>query len=181
MNQDILLVTKALEFATRAHTDQRRKGEREEPYINHLSEVAWLIAQATEGDDATLIAAGLLHDTIEDQDITHETLAREFGQDVANLVREVTDDKSLEKAERKRLQVEHAPHKSDRAKVLKIADKTANLHSILNSPPSGWDAVRRRAYFEWAADVVAGCRGVNAKIEAAFDAAFAQFARQEGA
>jgi GTP diphosphokinase / guanosine-3',5'-bis(diphosphate) 3'-diphosphatase len=181
MNNDILLVSSALDFATRAHTDQRRKGEREEPYINHLSEVAWLLAQATEGIDAALIAAGLLHDTIEDQEVTHENLVREFGQDVADLVREVTDDKSLEKADRKRLQVEHAPHKSDRARMLKLADKTSNLHSILNSPPPDWDAARRRAYFDWAAEVAAGCRGVNAWLEGAFDAAFARYADQKGA
>jgi (p)ppGpp synthase/HD superfamily hydrolase len=181
MNKDVLLVARALDFATRAHTDQRRKGEREEPYINHLAEVARLLAEATDGEDAVLIAAGLLHDTIEDQGVTHETLAHEFGKDVADLVQEVTDDKNLDKAERKRLQIEHAPHKSTRAKLLKIADKTSNLHSILNSPPPDWDATRRRAYFDWAAQVVAGCRGVNARLESAFDAAYTQYPRQQGA
>ena len=181
MNQDILLIARALDFAARKHVSQRRKGLAEEPYFNHLAEVARLLAEATDGEDANLVAAGLLHDTIEDQGVLHEDLVSAFNQDIADLVREVTDDKSLEKDERKRLQVERAPHKSDRAKMLKIADKTSNLRSILNSPPPDWDAARRRAYFDWAAEVVAGCRGVNARIEAAFDAAFAQYPSEQGA
>jgi GTP diphosphokinase / guanosine-3',5'-bis(diphosphate) 3'-diphosphatase len=169
MSHDVLLITRALDFATRAHTDQRRKGEREEPYINHLADVAWMLAQATAGNDSALIAAGLLHDTIEDQGVTHTALADEFGKDVADLVAEVTDDKSLAKAERKRLQIEHAPHKSDRARMLKIADKTSNLRAILHSPPTDWTQERKHEYFNWADSVVAGCRGVNAWLETQFD------------
>lgn len=125
MKEDILLIARALDFAARKHVRQRRKGIDQEPYVNHLAEVARLLAEATDGDDANLVAAGLLHDTIEDQGVKHEELAEAFGRDVADLVMEVTDDKSLEKDERKRLQVEHAPHKTARAKMLKIADKTA--------------------------------------------------------
>jgi hypothetical protein len=116
----ILMITKALDFAARKHAEQRRKGAQAEPYINHLAEVAQLLAEATGGMDATLVAAGLLHDTIEDTGATHD-----------ELVREVTDDKSLPKAERKQLQVDHAPHKSPRAKMIKIADKTSNLRAVL--------------------------------------------------
>jgi GTP diphosphokinase / guanosine-3',5'-bis(diphosphate) 3'-diphosphatase len=173
MSDDVLLITRALDFATRAHTDQRRKGAREEPYINHLADVAWMLAQATSGEDAALIAAGLLHDTIEDQAITHATLADTFGSDVADLVAEVTDDKSLAKAERKRLQIEHAPHKSPRAKMLKIADKTSNLHAILQSPPADWSRERKLEYFTWADGVVAGCRGINPWLDTQFDEALA--------
>ncbi len=86
---------------------------------------------------------------------------------------EVTDDKSLEKAVRKRRQVETAPSKSDRAKMIKIADKTSNLRSIAASPPKDWSAERQREYFKWANKVVAGCRGVNAKLEGWFDGAYA--------
>ena len=173
MSNDILLITRAMDFATRAHTDQRRKGAREEPYINHLTDVAWMLAQATAGKDAALIAAGLLHDTIEDQEITHEALVSEFGEDVAALVMEVTDDKSLPKAERKRLQIEHASHKSSRARMLKTADKTSNLRAILHSPPADWGEERKLEYFEWANKVVAGCRGINPWLEAQFDEALA--------
>jgi len=172
MNEDTLLIARALDFAARKHVDQRRKGEAEEPYINHVAEVASLLAEATGGEDAVLVAAGLLHDTIEDVGVTHAELARAFGLEVADLVQEVTDDKSLPKQERKRLQVEHAPHKSGRARQLKIADKTSNLRAIRNSPPKDWDENRKREYFDWAKQVVDGCRGVNARLEAAFDEAW---------
>jgi (p)ppGpp synthase/HD superfamily hydrolase len=171
MSIDVVLVSRALDFAARKHVDQRRKGVAQEPYINHLAEVAYLLAEATGGDDSNLVVAGLLHDCIEDQGVTYEELVELFGDDVADLVRDVTDDKTLIKAERKRLQVERAPHKSDRARMLKIADKTSNLRALITSPPSGWDAQRKRDYFAWAQAVVAGCRGVNAFLEAKFDEA----------
>lgn len=174
MKEYIVRMAKAIDFAARAHTPQRRKGEAGEPYVNHLAEVALLVAEATQGADANLVIAAYLHDTIEDQGVKHEALVAEFGRDVADLVREVTDDKSLPKAERKRLQVEHARNTSPRAKHLKLADKISNLNSILSSPPADWSAERKREYFEWAAKVVAGCRGVNPWLEACFDAAYAR-------
>jgi (p)ppGpp synthase/HD superfamily hydrolase len=162
---------RALDFAARKHRDQRRKGADAEPYINHPAEVARLVADATEGADPACALAALLHDTIEDTETTREELAREFGEEVAAIVVEVTDDKRLPKAERKRLQVENAPHKSARAKLIKIADKTSNLRAITASPPVTWDDRRKREYFRWAARVVDGCRGVNPRLEAAFDEA----------
>lgn len=170
----ILKVAHALDFAARKHAGQRRKGEAKEPYINHLAEVARLVAEATDGTDTDLVVAALLHDSIEDQGVSADELAREFGREVADIVLECTDDKTLEKAERKRLQAETAPHKSDRARMLKIADKTSNLRSILASPPAHWDLERKRAYFEWAAGVVAGCRGLNSRLEQMFDAEYAR-------
>lgn len=172
MNEDTLLIARALDFAARKHAHQRRKGVDKEPYVNHLAEVARLLAEATDGADANLVAAGLLHDTIEDQGVRYEELVEAFGRDIADLVREVTDDKTLEKAERKRLQVEHAPHKSERARMLKIADKTSNLRAIRNSPPADWSEERKREYFDWAGRVVAGCRGVNERLEQDFDTAW---------
>lgn len=169
---DIVRITWALDFAARKHVSHRRKGLAAEPYINHLAEVALLLAEATDGKDTELVMAGLLHDCIEDQGVGFEELAELFGADVAGLVGEVTDDKSLEKAERKRLQVEHAPHQSERARILRIADKISNLHSMSSSPPKDWDVKRRREYFEWAKAVVAGCRGVSPSLEAKFDEAY---------
>jgi (p)ppGpp synthase/HD superfamily hydrolase len=131
------------------------------------------VAEATEGRDVTAVVAALLHDTLEDTATGREELEREFGPEVARIVVEVTDDKSLPKTERKRLQVESAGRKSDRAKLVKIADKTSNLRSILESPPIGWDLRRRREYFDWARSVVAGCRGVSPLLEQWFDAAHA--------
>jgi len=173
MGSDIVAVARALDFAARKHSDQRRKGQAKEPYVNHLAEVARLVAEATEGRDTVAVLAALLHDTIEDTATTREELEREFGPEVAAVVAEVTDDKSLPKAERKRLQVETAPHKSTRAKLIKIADKTSNLRTIAASPPTDWELKRQREYFEWATRVVDGCRGVNASLERVFDEAHA--------
>ncbi|MBI3479346.1 MAG: HD domain-containing protein, partial [Nitrosomonadales bacterium] len=148
--KDIVRVAKALDFAARKHVHQRRKGELAEPYVNHVTDVARILAEATDGNDPTLVIAGLLHDTIEDQDVSHEELAGLFGREVADLVLEVTDDMSLPKPQRKLLQVANAPHKSARAKMLRIADKISNLNSILTSTPKHWSYTRRMQYFEWA-------------------------------
>lgn len=179
MSMEVVKIARALDYAARKHVSQRRKGEAKEPYINHLAEVAHLLAEATQGADTDLVIAGLLHDCIEDQGVSYEELVELFGADVAGLVRDVTDDKTLIKAERKRLQVERAPHKSDRAKMLKIADKTSNLRAMLTSPPSGWDEQRKRDYFTWAQAVVAGCRGVNAYLEEKFDEAYSNGQRDQ--
>lgn len=168
---DILLLTRAFAFAAEKHAHQRRKGENAEPYVNHLAEVAHLLAVAVHGRDANLIAAGLLHDTLEDTETTRDELVSTFNEDIASLVSEVTDDKSLPKQERKRLQVAHAPSKTARAKMLKLADKTSNLRGIVASPPAGWSLERRLDYVRWGRDVAAGLRGVHPWLEEQFDAA----------
>ena len=173
-------LTKALLFAAKKHTDQRRKGERGEPYVNHLAEVADLLALHTGGADTDLICAGLLHDTIEDTNTKYDELAREFGENVADIVQECRDDKSLPKQERKRLQAENAPHKSDSAKMVKMADKISNLRSILDSPPPDWGLERKQEYFNWAKSVVDGCRGVNQGLEDEFDRTFLRGAKTFG-
>ena len=168
---DLVELSRAFSFAAERHAAQRRKGEAKEPYVNHLAEVAWLVAYATGGHDPALVIAALLHDTVEDTPTTVAELEAEFGADVAGLVSEVTDDKGKPKGERKRLQVENAPHKSERARLIKIADKTSNLRGLTTSPPADWDVARKREYFEWAAQVVEGCRGVNPWLEDTFDQA----------
>ncbi|HMD84221.1 MAG TPA: HD domain-containing protein, partial [Terriglobia bacterium] len=125
-------------FAAEKHAAQKRKGAAAEPYINHLIEVAQLIAESSERLDTNLVMAGFLHDTIEDTGTTAEELERAFGSDITALVVEMTDDKSLPKEVRKILQVENAPHKSVRAQVIKLADKISNLRAILASPPVTW-------------------------------------------
>jgi len=167
----IVEVTRALDFAARKHATQRRKGIRAEPYVNHLAEVALLLAEATQGDDSGLVAAGLLHDTLEDTVTSRAELAAAFGEEIALLVEEVTDDKTLDRERRKRMQVETAPAKSLRARMIKIADKTANLRSIAESPPVGWSAGRRQDYIDWAREVVAACGPTNAQLEARFEEA----------
>ena len=165
---DAVLITRALHFAAERHTKQKRKGRAQEPYINHLAEVAALVVHATEGKDANLVAAALLHDTIEDTATQPEELASTFNSDVAELVQEVTDDKSLPKKTRKDLQVANAPKKSSRAKILKLADKTSNLRSIADSPPEDWDTERKREYIQWSVRVADGLNGVNRWLEARF-------------
>ncbi len=169
-----MTVARALDFAARHHTDQRRKGVRAEPYVNHLAEVARLVAEATEGREPDAVVAALLHDALEDTDATREEIEAEFGAAVAGVVVEATDDKRLAKEERKRLQVEHAPHKSHAARLVKIADKISNLRSMAASPPAAWTLERRVEYFRWAKAVVDGMRGTNATLEAQFDRAYAE-------
>jgi guanosine-3',5'-bis(diphosphate) 3'-pyrophosphohydrolase len=164
-----LLVLKAADAAARWHVHQRRKGAAEEPYINHLLEVALLVAEATGGTDTNLVIAALLHDAIEDSEVPKELIADAFGEDVASIVLEVTDDKMLSKETRKREQVETASAKSDRAKMLKLADKTSNLRAIAASPPADWSVKRRIDYVRWTRDVVDGMRGINLRLEAQFD------------
>lgn len=165
----------AARFAAEKHASQKRKGLAEEPYLNHLIEVADLIAGSSEILDTNLVMAGLLHDSIEDVGVTAEDLERRFGADVAGLVLEVTDDKSLPKETRKALQVQNAPHKSVRAQVIKLADKISNLRSILASPPANWSYERKRQYFDWANQVVSGLTAPNSGLKAEFDRVFARF------
>lgn len=159
----------AVSFAATKHQGQRRKGKEGEPYINHPIRVAEILCTIGGVRDVTTLAAALLHDTLEDTATTPEELAAAFGPDVLGLVQEVTDDKALLKAERKRLQIEHAPHHSPRAKLIKLADKIQNVHDLSVNPPASWSLDRLRAYVEWADQVVAGLRGVNPNLESAYD------------
>ena len=162
-------VLKAAHFAAKRHSGQRRKGAAAEPYINHLLEVVQLVSSALSEPDTNLVIAALLHDTIEDTGVTKEELIQTFGADVADLVVEVTDDKSLPKAERKRMQIVNAPKISFRAQVIKLADKISNLRAILTSPPADWSVERKREYFEWVKQVVDGLTAPNQALKAEFE------------
>ncbi|HUT49847.1 MAG TPA: HD domain-containing protein [Alphaproteobacteria bacterium] len=177
MEHPTMALMRALDYAARRHADQRRKGVGAKPYINHLAEVAHLLADATGGEDTNLVVAGLLHDAIEDTGATRAEIAEAFGEDVATLVAAVTDDKALPKSERKRLQIETAPTKPERSRLLKIADKTSNLRDIAADPPADWPPERKNDYIEWAASVVAGCRGVSPVLERQFEDAKAAAVR----
>jgi guanosine-3',5'-bis(diphosphate) 3'-pyrophosphohydrolase len=170
-------VLKAAHFAAQKHAGQRRKGAAAEPYINHLLEVAELVASALAEPDTNLVIAALLHDTVEDTGVTKEVLVETFGSDVADLVMEVTDDKSLPKAERKRLQIVHASQISVRAQVIKLADKISNLRGILDSPPADWSGERKQEYFEWAKRVVDGLSAPNEMLRAEFERLYRQSER----
>lgn len=168
---DIVKVMRAATFAADKHAHQRRKGESAEPYMNHLVEVASLAAEATSGD-VEIVVAALLHDAAEDQGVTIEEVAAQFGPKVAGLVAEVTDDKSKPKQERKDLQVANARHKSYGASVIKLADKTSNLRAIAKSPPP-WPIERKRTYLAWARSVVADLPNKPSVLYAEFERAAA--------
>lgn len=168
------LVLHALQFAAHKHRDQRRKDEAKSPYINHLITVANLLANPGSVTDPITLMGGILHDTLEDTQTTPEELEAVFGPVVCQVVQEVTDDQSLPKAERKRLQIEHAPHRSHHARQIKLADKISNVQDIIASPPADWSLDRRREYVAWTAQVIAGCRGVNPGLEALYDQTLAQ-------
>jgi (p)ppGpp synthase/HD superfamily hydrolase len=166
-------LARAYHFAAVRHLGQQRKGKAGEPYINHLTEVAELVAQATGGRDIELLMAAVLHDVLEDTPVTVAELTELFGGRVCGIVLEVTDDKTLPKAARKQLQIEHAPHISHDAKLVKLADKTANLRSLKKGPPEDWSQERIDDYVAWAVAVIDGCRGASAWLEARFNEAVA--------
>jgi hypothetical protein len=168
-NDGIQKVLAAAMFAAEKHSGQRRKGAAAEPYINHLIEVAQLVSAASAEPDTELVIAALLHDSIEDAGVTGEELGARFGQGVADLVEELTDDKSLPKEDRKRLQIVNAPRKSVRAQTIKLADKISNLRAIRASPPVGWTEQRKSEYFVWARQVVDGLTAPNPVLKAEFD------------
>jgi (p)ppGpp synthase/HD superfamily hydrolase len=159
----------ALQFAAHKHRAQRRKDVGASPYINHPIEVAAILATRGGVADLVTLVAAILHDTIEDTETTPEELEAAFGTEVRDLVLELTDDKRLPKADRKRLQVEHAPLSSAKAKLVKLGDKIANVRDVAATPPADWSLDRRRAYLDWTAQVVAGCRGTNAELERYYD------------
>lgn len=168
------LLLRALEFSARKHRDQRRKDQSASPYINHPIEVANVLAGVGSVTDLTTLLAAVLHDTVEDTKTTPADLEEQFGPEVRRLVEELTDDKSLQKAERKRLQVEHAADASPRAKLIKIADKICNVRDVTHAPPADWSLERRREYLDWTEKVVAGCRGVSRALEDHYDQALRQ-------
>ena len=174
---DTALILKVLEFAAGRHRLQFRKGLDRTPFINHPIQVANLLANEAGESDPVLLSAAILHDVIEDtvksvkeRDELIILISKLFGEEILSLTLEVTDDKTLEKKERKRLQIENASHKSEKAKMLKIADKIMNLRDICDNPPAEWQLQRISDYFDWSENVVAGLRGVSKKLEDLFDA-----------
>ncbi len=167
----------ALRFTAERHRFQRRKDPDASPYINHLIEVALILSTTGGVSDLDVLQAAVLHDVLEDTDTMADELEARFGARVRLLVEEVTDDQSLPKADQKRLQVEHAPQLSVAAKQLKLADKISNIGDLRRGVPREWSLQRSLDYIDWAEQVVAGCRGANAALEAAFDQAAANSRR----
>lgn len=166
---EVAQLVRAMAFAAEKHRHQRRKDADASPYINHPIALAHVLTNEGNITDMTVLCAAVLHDTIEDTQTTVEEISALFGATVASVVLEVTDDKLLAPAMRKQQQIEHAPHISTQAKLVKLADKICNLRDILAAPPAGWSVKRKRAYFDWSVQVIAGVRGVHPDLEAVFD------------
>src|SRR6266852_6439617 len=171
-SQDPCLLVDGLAFAADKHRRQRRKDAEAAPYINPPIALARVLAVEAGLSDAKLLAAAVLHDTLEDTQTSFEELKERFGAAVATVVLEVTDDKTLPKQQRKRLQVAHAARLSRRAKLVKLADKICNVRDVAANPPQRWRLARRREYFDWAKRVVDRMRGTHAKLERLFDPAY---------
>lgn len=157
-----------LKYASEKHMLQRRKGNDSMPYINHTINVAYILQSIGKENEINLLSAAILHDVLEDTDATETELTSLFGEEVTNLVKEVTDDMTLTYDDRKRSQIKKAPALSSGAKKIKIADKISNINDILTTPLT-WSNRRKRMYIAWSEKVVEGCRGVNANLDKAFD------------
>jgi guanosine-3',5'-bis(diphosphate) 3'-pyrophosphohydrolase len=159
----------AIRFSAEKHRNQRRKDSEQSPYINHPIEVTQLLWEVGGVRDIDVLLAAVLHDTVEDTDTRPEEIRERFGVQVLSFVMEVTDDKSLPKEKRKRLQIENAAHKSYGAKLIKLADKACNVRNLVTMPPKDWSLERRQEYLLWTEKVVAGLRGTNAALEEYYD------------
>lgn len=168
------LLMEAIHFSSEKHKDQRRKNPEQHPYINHPIRVARLLASEAGIRDLNVIIAALLHDTVEDTDTTLEEIHTLFGPQVAQIIDEVTDDKSLPKAVRKQMQIDHAPKVCRQAKLVKLADKLDNLLDLLSITPIGWPPERVLQYFAWSEKVIDGLRGTNVFLEQKLDTVLSQ-------
>lgn len=167
----LLPFIEVLAFAAQQHSAQRRKDAAASPYINHPIALAQVLAGEGSVSDPLILQAALLHDVLEDTDTTPSLLRRRFGADLTAVVLELTDDKTLQKQERKQLQIDRAPSLSQSARLVRLADKICNLRDLAHSPPIDWSPARIEAYVEWARAVIAGIRGTHVLLEKLFDEA----------
>ncbi|XP_069078756.1 guanosine-3',5'-bis(diphosphate) 3'-pyrophosphohydrolase MESH1 [Pleurodeles waltl] len=174
MTSDVGALLEAVDFAARKHKRQRRKDPEKTPYINHPIGVARILSHEAGISDVAILQAALLHDTVEDTDTQFSEIEDVFGTEVRHMIEEVTDNKSLPKEERKRLQIEHAAHSSYGARLVKLADKLYNLRDLNRCRPEGWTEQRVQEYFIWASKVVNGMRGTNTMLEASLDQLFCE-------
>lgn len=171
---DLRILLKALTFAAYKHKDQRRRDVDASPYINHPISLADILCNEAHITDIETICGALLHDTVEDTETTAEELEQVFGKTIRDIVMDVTDDKTLPKAARKQAQIDHAAHISDKAKLIKLADKISNLRDVLNNAPTDWSLERRQQYFDWSCKVIDQVRGSHLELEALFDEIYAK-------
>lgn len=171
---DLKVLLKALAFAAHKHKDQRRKDVDASPYINHPISLADILCNEAHITDIETICGALLHDTVEDTETSPDELEQEFGKTIRDIVMDVTDDKTLPKAARKQAQIDHAAHISDKAKLVKLADKISNLRDVLDNAPANWSLERRQEYFDWARKVIDQIQGTHPRLEAIFEHVYRQ-------
>jgi guanosine-3',5'-bis(diphosphate) 3'-pyrophosphohydrolase len=173
-DQDHMLtgVLDALFFAAKAHKDQRRKSSGE-PYVNHLIEVAQLLASLADVQDQTTLQSAVLHDSVEDTVITGNELQERYGSEVLKLVLQLSDDKSQPKDVRKALTVDKIGSKDPRAQCIKIADLISNLRSL----PDDWPTERQKQYLDWAKAVR---NNISVQVPHKLDAMFLQTIEDAG-
>lgn len=167
--QHVAQLLTAIKFSAEKHKDQRRKDADASPYINHPIQVAEVLFRIGGVRDMAALVGAILHDTIEDTETSPSEIAALFGDEVLQVVLEVTDDKRLPKHERKRLQIVQAPHKSEAARLIKLGDKICNVGDVMHAPPQNWTMTRRREYLDWTEKVIDGLRGTNTALEKMFD------------
>ena len=173
-DSDLKILFRALSFAANKHKHQRRRDADASPYINHPISLAAILCNEAHVTDVETLCGALLHDTVEDTETTAEELEQAFGESICAIVMEVTDDKSLSKAERKQAQIDHAANISEKSKLVKLADKISNLRDVLHNPPPDWNLERRQQYFDWAQCVIEQVRGTHPTLEALFDETYAK-------
>jgi guanosine-3',5'-bis(diphosphate) 3'-pyrophosphohydrolase len=159
------LLLKVLRFASEKHRHQRRKDKERSPYINHPIDVAERIWNRGGYHEVNAVCAALLHDTVEDTDATFEEIEGLFGKEITDIVREVTDDKSLPKASRKQAQIDHGPHLSTGARHIKLGDKTSNVTDVCRSTPPDWSEERCNEYLDWTKRMIDTISGTNIQME----------------
>lgn len=169
---DMKTVIRALDFSAHKHRDQRRKDADGTPYINHPIALMHVLSEEAGLTDAHLLAVAALHDTVEDTDTSFEELTKVFGEEISNTVFELSDNKSLPKAERKKRQIEYASKMSRAGATVLLADKICNLRDIARIPPPDWTLQRKRDFFDWAKEVVDHLPPANETLEALFQDAY---------
>ena len=135
----------ALDFAAQRHSAQRRKGPDAAPYVNHLIEVAMLVASVGQIDDDDVLIAAVLHDVLEDTPTQAEEVSARFGARVCGFVEALSDDKALPRKRRREITLEELPEMEALVKVIKLADLASNIKLL----PQAWSDERKLEYLEW--------------------------------
>jgi GTP pyrophosphokinase len=145
-NDDLELVRKAYEFSQKNHSGQQRASG--EPYLVHPVEVALVLAEMKM--DSVAVAAGLLHDSVEDTSVTIVDIRKEFGEQVAHIVEGVTKISQIDFSTREEQQAENlrkmmlAMVDDIRVVLIKLADRLHNMRTLEHLPPDRQQKIAHR-------------------------------------